>query len=138
MKLALVVAFVSVSALAAGRDPVDVISQRSGLPASEVSAMLSHCDANQISTNFCAWRGQIVAEQDLQRVVDEKTSASPACKDALGKKIDAWKKLRDASCQKSAQQEWGGGSMLPAAVAICATAETKRMTRKIDARKACP
>lgn len=137
MKLALILALVSTSALAAGPDPVDALSQRSGLPASEVSAMLSHCDADQTSTNFCAWRDQIVAEQELQRVVDDKSAASPACKEALEKKIDAWKKRRDASCQRSAQQEWGGGSMLPAAVAICATAETKRMTKKIDTRKAC-
>ncbi|WP_421030080.1 lysozyme inhibitor LprI family protein [Paraburkholderia kururiensis] len=116
---------------------MDVISQRSGLPASEVNAMLSHCDANQTSTNFCAWRDQVVAEQELQRVVDEKSAASPACNEALEKKIEAWKKRRDASCQKSAQRKWGGGSMLPTAVAICATAETKRMTKRIDTRKAC-
>lgn len=137
MKLALILALVSASALAAGRDPVDIISERSGLPTSEVGAMLSHCDANQTSMNFCAWRDQIVAEQDLQHVVDEKSTASPACKEALEKKTEAWKKRRDASCEKSARQEWGGGSMLSTAIAICATAETKRMTKKIGARKAC-
>jgi uncharacterized protein YecT (DUF1311 family) len=40
-------------------------------------------------------------------------------------------KARDASCEKSARKEWDGGSMRPAAQAICATAATKKMTKKL-------
>ncbi|HLX02343.1 MAG TPA: lysozyme inhibitor LprI family protein [Trinickia sp.] len=128
------IAAVSQLALAAP-NPVNELATRSGLPASEASALLSNCDADQTSMNFCAWRDQIVAEQELQRIVDQKSAASPACGIALEKKVVAWKKSRDISCKTSADQEWHGGSMLPAAIAICATAETKRMTKTIRAKK---
>ncbi|WP_242540457.1 lysozyme inhibitor LprI family protein [Trinickia mobilis] len=135
MKRAFVmIAAVSRLALAAP-NPVDELAARSGLPASEVGALLSNCDADQTSMNFCAWRDQIVAEQELQRIVDQKSAASPDCGVTLKKKITAWKKNRDSSCKKSADREWHGGSMLPAAIAICATAETKRMTKAIRAKK---
>jgi uncharacterized protein YecT (DUF1311 family) len=116
----------------ADQTPTDEISARSGLPASEVAALLNDCDASQTSMNFCAWRDQIVAEHELQKVVDKQIEEHPEHKAALAEKIARWKKARDASCEKSARKEWGDGSMRPAAQAICATAATKRMTRKLS------
>ncbi|WP_322065871.1 lysozyme inhibitor LprI family protein [Burkholderia ubonensis] len=117
----------------AEQSPADEISARSGLPASEVSALLADCDSNQTSMNFCAWRDQIVAERELQQVVDQQVSQHPERKAALEAKVAKWKKARDASCEKSARKEWDDGSMRPAAQAICATASTKKMTRKLSA-----
>ncbi|WP_155033630.1 lysozyme inhibitor LprI family protein, partial [Burkholderia pseudomallei] len=57
----------------------------------------------------------------------------PERKAALEAKVAKWKKARDASCEKSARKEWGDGSMRPAAQAICATAATKKMTKKLAA-----
>ncbi|MBB5506332.1 uncharacterized protein YecT (DUF1311 family) [Paraburkholderia sp. JPY681] len=82
--------------------------------------------------NLCAWRDQIVAEQKLERVVEGKAAVSPTCKAAIEKRITAWKRRRDANCEKSASREWGGGSMLPTAVAMCKTAETERMSKAIQ------
>nr|WP_232455831.1 lysozyme inhibitor LprI family protein [Burkholderia ubonensis] len=83
--------------------------------------------------NFCAWRDQIVAERELQQVVDQQISQHPERKAALEAKVAKWKKARDASCEKSARKEWDDGSMRPAAQAICATASTKKMTNKLSA-----
>ncbi|MXK59264.1 DUF1311 domain-containing protein [Burkholderia pseudomallei] len=116
----------------AEQTPADEISARSGLPASEVNALLADCDSNQTSMNFCAWRDQLVAERELQQVVDQQISEHPARKAALEAKVAKWKKARDASCEKSARKEWGDGSMRPAAQAICATAATKKMTKKLS------
>ncbi|KVM51341.1 hypothetical protein WJ58_20990 [Burkholderia ubonensis] len=116
----------------AEQTPADEISARSGLPASEVSALLADCDSNQTSMNFCAWRDQIVAERELQQVVDRQVSEHPERKAALEAKIAKWKKARDASCEKSARKEWGEGSMRPAAQAICVTASTKKMTKRLS------
>ncbi|KVO42348.1 hypothetical protein WJ85_30450 [Burkholderia ubonensis] len=116
----------------AEQTPADEISARSGLPASEVSALLANCESNQTSMNFCAWRDQIVAERELQQVVDQQVSEHPERKAALEAKIAKWKKARDASCEKSARKEWGEGSMRPAAQAICATASTKKMTKRLS------
>ncbi|PAJ78278.1 lysozyme inhibitor LprI family protein [Burkholderia ubonensis] len=116
----------------AEQTPADEISARSGLPASEVGALLADCESNQTSMNFCAWRDQIVAERELQRVVDRQVSEHPERKAALEAKIAKWKKARDASCEKSARKEWGEGSMRPAAQAICATASTKKMTKRLS------
>ncbi|MBO7755566.1 lysozyme inhibitor LprI family protein [Burkholderia pseudomallei] len=117
----------------AEQTPADEISARSGLPASEVSALLADCDSNQTSMNFCAWRDQLVAERELQQVVDQQISEHPERKTALEAKVAKWKKARDASCEKSARKEWNDGSMRPAAQAICATASTKKMTKKLSA-----
>ncbi|KVN94447.1 lysozyme inhibitor LprI family protein [Burkholderia ubonensis] len=116
----------------AEQTPADEISARSGLPASEVSALLANCESNQTSMNFCAWRDQIVAERELQQVVDQQVSEHPERKAALEAKIAKWKKARDASCEKSARKEWGEGSMRPAAQAICVTASTKKMTKRLS------
>lgn len=121
-------------AAVADQSPADEISARSGLPASEVTALLNNCDGSQTSMNFCAWRDQIVAERELQQVVDKQVAEHPERKIGLEAKVVKWKKARDTSCEKSARKEWGDGSMRPAAQAICATAATKRMTKRLSVR----
>ncbi|KWI49280.1 hypothetical protein WM06_21340 [Burkholderia cepacia] len=124
------------AAACADQTPADEIAARSGLPASEVSALLSNCDSSQTSMNFCAWRDQIVAERELQQVVDKQIGEHPERKAALEAKVSKWKKARDASCEKSARKEWGDGSMRPAAQATCAAVVTKKMTKKLIASAA--
>ncbi|MFA8326441.1 lysozyme inhibitor LprI family protein [Burkholderia ubonensis] len=131
-KFAFLLLLVASATAFAEQTPADEISARSGLPASEVSALLADCESNQTSMNFCAWRDQIVAERELQHVVDRQASEHPERKAALDAKIAKWKKARDASCEKSARKEWGEGSMRPAAQAICATASTKKMTKRLS------
>lgn len=121
-------------AAVADQSPADEISARSGLPASEVTALLNNCDGSQTSMNFCAWRDQIVAERELQQVVDKQVAEHLERKIGLEAKVAKWKKARDTSCEKSARKEWGDGSMRPAAQAICATAATKRMTKRLSVR----
>lgn len=65
MKKLILIVLASTNAFA-GQTTADEISARSGLPASEVNALLADCDSNQTSMNFCAWRDQIVAERELQ------------------------------------------------------------------------
>ncbi|MDN7428501.1 hypothetical protein CFB89_02195 [Burkholderia sp. AU16741] len=117
----------------AGPAVADEIAARSGLPASEVNALLRDCDSSQTSMNFCAWRDQIVAERELQRIVDKQVSEQPRRKAALDARMAKWKKARDTSCEKSARHAWGEGSMRPAAQAICATAATKEMAKRLSA-----
>jgi uncharacterized protein YecT (DUF1311 family) len=117
----------------AEQTPTDEISARSGLPASEVDALLADCNSNQTSMNFCAWRDQLVAERELQRVVNQQIGKHPERKASLEATVAKGKRARDASCEKSAREEWGNGSMRPAAQAICATASTKQMTKKLSA-----
>ncbi|NTZ08956.1 lysozyme inhibitor LprI family protein [Burkholderia metallica] len=117
----------------AGPTAADEIAVRSGLPASEVNALLSDCDSSQTSMNFCAWRDQLVAERELQRIVDKQVNEQPRRKAALDAQMAKWKKARDTSCEKSARNAWGDGSMRPAAQAICATAATKEMAKRLSA-----
>ncbi|WP_269507806.1 lysozyme inhibitor LprI family protein [Burkholderia sp. IMCC1007] len=126
--------FVLVSAnVFAGPTPADEIAARSGLPVSEVNALLGQCDSNQTSMNFCAWRDQLIAERELQRVADKQAREQPGRKKTLDAQLANWKKARDASCDKSARNAWDDGSMLPAARAICATEATKEMTKRLSA-----
>lgn len=122
--LFIVFAIAAASAAAADFDPANELAAQSKLPASEVAALLSTCESNeatQMSINFCAWRDLVVAEHKLQQVIDDRSAQSPACVDALAKKIAELKKKRDDGCEKSAKRDYAGGSMLPTAVAMCQT-----------------
>lgn len=110
----------------------EVLAQRSGLTSTEVASLLASCDANPTSMRFCAWRDQLVAERKLQQLIDERRTASPKCAAALAQKVAAWQKLRDQTCTRSAQDHWGNGSMLSAAVAMCETDRTKQMVQSIS------
>ncbi|MGU7775531.1 lysozyme inhibitor LprI family protein [Burkholderia sp. MR1-5-21] len=83
--------------------------------------------------NVCAWRDRIVAERELQQAVDRQASEHPARKAALEAKMTKWKKARGAPCEKAARNDWGDGSMRPAALAIFQTESTKKMTKKLSA-----
>ena len=126
-----------VANIAHAQSDADEIAQQSGLPASEVGAMLDHCDANQTSINVCAWRDRIVAERQLQRAVATKGTMNTGCPQPMGTRIDAWKSERDQTCARKAQEKYGGGSMQQAAQTMCETAATKRMTGWVNAGK-CP
>ncbi|WP_118179517.1 lysozyme inhibitor LprI family protein [Paraburkholderia phosphatilytica] len=122
---------------ARAQSDADEISQQSGIPASEVGAMLTHCDANQMSINMCAWRDRIVAERKLQRAVATKGTMNAGCPQPMNARIDAWKQERDQTCARKAQKQYGGGTMQQSAQTMCETAATKRMTGRINAGK-CP
>ncbi|MHB9839206.1 lysozyme inhibitor LprI family protein [Paraburkholderia terrae] len=113
--------------------PADEIASRSGLPASEVAALLENCDANQTSMNFCAWRDRLVAEQNLHLVVLRKEAESPACRVRLEKQVSKWTRQRDRVCGSQSRREWGDGSMRQAAQATCVTKETERLIEKVSA-----
>jgi len=134
--LALVSASVAVRA-ASGPTLTEILAQRSGLTPQEVVSLLASCDANPTSMRFCAWRDQLIAERRLQQLIDEKRTASPKCAAALAQKLAAWQKRRDQTCKQSAQRQWGNGSMLSAAEAMCQTDRTKQMTQSISANT-CP
>ena len=64
-----------------------------------------------------AYRDQIAVELTLKHLISD------------------WEKTRDSVCEKSAQKEFGNGSMRPTAVAVCVTAETKKMIERIEIKK---
>jgi uncharacterized protein YecT (DUF1311 family) len=113
------------------------LSQRSGLPEAELNSLLADCNANQQSIYFCAWRDQIAADKAFGRALSDKQQKNLQCKTSMETKVANWKKSRDLSCEKSATQEWGEGSMKPTAQAICVTVETVRMTKRLEHMKEC-
>lgn len=116
---------------------LDELSQRSGLPAAEVSKLLADCHAHQQSMYFCAWRDQIAADRAFGLALAGKLNNRPQCKTTLEAKVASWAKSRDQSCEKSAKAEWGEGSMRPTAQAHCVTAETVRMTKRLEYMNEC-
>jgi len=113
------------------------LSQRSGLPDIELSSLLSDCNANQQSMYFCAWRDQIAADRVFGRVLAEKHQKMPQCKTSIQSKVASWARSRDKSCDQSATKEWGEGSMKPTAQVLCVTAETMRMTKRLERMNGC-
>lgn len=139
-RMVLLLALVSASAAvraAPGPTLTEILAQRSGLTPPEVASLLSSCDANPTSMRFCAWRDQLIAERRLQQLIEEKRTASPKCAAALAQKLAAWQKRRDQTCKQSAIRQWGDGSMLSAAEAMCQTDRTKQMTQSLSANT-CP
>jgi len=116
---------------------LDELSQRSGLPDVELNGLLADCNANQQSMYFCAWRDQITADRALRRVLAGKQQKMPQCKTYIESKVASWARSRDQSCDKSATKEWGEGSMKPTAQVLCVTAETVRMTKRLERMNGC-
>ncbi len=99
--------------------------------------LLASCDANQTSMKFCAWRDELVAERTLRHLIERKRAASPKCGAVLAQTVAAWQRRRDETCKQSAKQQWGDGTMLSAAVAMCATDRTKQMMQTLATNR-CP
>ena len=113
------------------------LSRKSGLPSGELSKILSDCNGNQQNMYFCAWRDQIDATLEFDRVLANKYQKFSTCKAFMGLKVDKWAQSRDISCAKSATNEFGQGSMKPTAQAMCVTAETVKMTKRLERLKSC-
>jgi uncharacterized protein YecT (DUF1311 family) len=147
--IAMAACLLSFSALAACADAAKIpdtedaaavqaeLAKQSGLPESELSALLRDCEANQTSMTFCARRDQVAAEMELDRVVAGKLKQQPECREALDRRLANWRKSRDKGCEKSAAKEYGNGSMKPMAQAMCLKAETERMTASVKRMKGC-
>ena len=107
------------------------------MPEKDLRTILADCDLNQQATYFCAFRDFVVADLEFRRVVSSKQRQLPACKAGIGEEAANLERSRDSSCEKSAADEWGDGSMKPTAEAMCATAETRRMIARVRRIKAC-
>ena len=125
------------SAAASAQTLTDELASRSGMSPAQVTMLLASCDANQTSMKFCAWRDELAAERTLRRLLERKRAASPKCGAALAQTVEAWQKRRDESCRRSAKAQWGDGTMLSAAVAMCATDRTKQMMQNLSSNT-CP
>ncbi|RDU96078.1 lysozyme inhibitor LprI family protein [Trinickia dinghuensis] len=137
-RILLLLAFLSVWAVAARAQTLTAeLAEHSGMSPIQVTTLLANCDANQTSMKFCALRDELAAERTLRHLIDERRAASPKCGAVLAQKVAAWRKQRDETCQKSAEQQWGDGSMLSAAVAMCATDRTKQMMQTLSSNS-CP
>jgi uncharacterized protein YecT (DUF1311 family) len=118
-------------AYAADFDVVNELAKRSGLPVTRLDSLLANCDANQTSMYFCAWRDLIAADHNLETASDQRASSSPACKKAVDRRLHGWTKKRDAICAKTAEEEYGGGSLEQTAQTQCAVSTTQDMIKKI-------
>jgi len=102
------------------------------IPAFGDVQVLLDCDSNNQTTQgmySCTWRDLVVAERDLQKIVDQRNSQRPERKAALDARIVHWKKARDKNCKKIAHHDWAGGSEEPVAAMICRAADTQDMVK---------
>jgi uncharacterized protein YecT (DUF1311 family) len=113
------------------------LSRRSGLPESNLESLLADCNASQQSIYFCAYRDFVAADMVFKRALAAKEQALPDCKSAIDNRAAQWEKSRDHRCEQDAIKEFGDGSMRPTAQALCATAETKRMTNRLGKISRC-
>jgi uncharacterized protein YecT (DUF1311 family) len=114
-----------------GDEVLAELSRRSALSSEMLRPMLSHCDADQQSMYFCAYRDSVAADLTLQRVVAEKVRRAPGCKAPLEIEIAGWERSREKGCAKSAAEDYAGGSMEPTARAACAAMTTNRMIEQL-------
>jgi hypothetical protein len=84
-----------------GSDAQTRISKASGLPLATIQRMLSDCDADQQSMNFCAWRDRVDAEDALSITTATWDKKSPACKSAVSEQVARWMHMRNRKCAVS-------------------------------------
>jgi hypothetical protein len=114
------------------------MSRRSDISEAELKQRLKSCDADQQSMYFCAFRDFVDADIQLERIAAEQTRRHPECKVPLEHQLHDLKQQRDSACAKSAEDEYGAGSMTQTALAICASSSTKPLIDKIAAMDDCP
>jgi lysozyme len=119
------------------RAALEKLSRLSGLPETELLAIVADCHADQQHMYFCAWRDQIAADLIFKEAVIEKMKQLPNCKDWIENKSAEWAISRDNECAKSARNEWGKGSMRATAQAICMAMETKQMQARLKRMNKC-
>lgn len=116
---------------------VAALSNQSHVPEAELKTYLSDCDANQLSMNFCAYRDAVAANLTLKKAISKKKLQLPACKSNLDKEIARWEKTLNRDCQVSAKKQYGDGSLKNTVQSMCITADTVKMTKKINRMKNC-
>lgn len=116
---------------------LQTLSQRSGLPESDLTSLLSDCQATQQSIYFCAYRDTVAAELTLSREINAAKFRLPRCKQQIDGWVPEWKIRRDRQCKKQAAREYGEGTLAPTAALLCMTAETEAMSRRIRTADTC-
>lgn len=104
--------------------------RRSGLPSADVQRLLANCDASQQSMAFCAWRDTIAAQSRLEHTLSERQPGAGPCfaaqRDALQRRLAR----RTSACARSAQRDWGEGSMRETARLHCELGAIERASRE--------
>jgi hypothetical protein len=114
------------------------MSRRSAVPEAELKQRLTSCDADQQSMYFCALRDFITVDLQLDRIAAEQARRHPECRDPLERQLRDLKRERYSACAKSAEAEYGSGSMAQTAVAVCASSSTKPLIEQVAAMDRCP
>lgn len=114
------------------------MSRRSAVPEAELKQRLTSCDADQQSIYFCALRDFIAVDLELDRIAAEQTRRHPECKGPIEHHLHDLKQERDSACAKSAEEEYGAGSMAQTAIAMCAASSTKPLIDQVAAMDRCP
>jgi hypothetical protein len=127
---------------AVGAQPVPTsavpeLSAASGLPESEITALLADCAANQQAQYFCAWRDRLEAEHKLDAALSQRSQASPECGKRLAGEAPRWKSQVQRHCQATAAKAWGGGSMQRTAELACAANAFEHAAAELPSEKSC-
>jgi hypothetical protein len=114
------------------------MSRRSTVPEPELQQRLTHCDADQQSAYFCAFRDFIAADLQLDRAAAEQARRHPECRQSIAHRLLTLRHERDSTCAKSARKDYGGGSMEQTATASCAARSTASLIEQFRAMNGCP
>lgn len=121
----------------APNEVISEVSRRSGISETELERLTAKCDADQQAMYFCAFRDLVEVDMRLDRVAADQTRRYPECKEVIAARLRDLRQGRDAACARSAQEEFGSGSMAQTARATCASNATKPMIDSIAALNRC-
>jgi hypothetical protein len=114
------------------------MSRRSAVPEAELNQRLTNCNADQQSLYFCALRDFVAVDLELDRLAAEQAHRHPECKEAFEHQLRDLKQKRDGACAKSANEEYGAGSVAQTAIAVCASNSTRPLIDQLAAMDGCP
>lgn len=113
------------------------LSQRSGIAESELKRLLANCDQDQQTLYVCSYRDLVREDMALAVLVAGKVQAHSACADTIKRDLESWRRSSLQSCARTAESEWGQGSMKSTAENECMTEATQVMIAKVRQLDGC-
>jgi hypothetical protein len=114
------------------------MSRRSDVPETELKQWLTKCDADQQAMYFCAFLDFVAVDLQLDRMAAEQARRHPECTEPIHQRLGDLKEQRNRACAKSAEEDYGAGSMAKTATAICASSTTRQLIDSGAALDHCP
>jgi hypothetical protein len=108
------------------------LSRRSAMNESDLSAVLSNCQASSQSRYLCAFRDYVAIDLAFKQLVETKLHELPACTVLIKSHVEYLERMRDESCMTVANEPYSEASMALTAETKCAAHATAALIPQLQ------